>query len=72
MLYNVITQNGMTVGQSRTLEDARDLAEDADGVVKYTCPDCGAKVWSKAGLHIDCSDCACSFEEENDEKGEEK
>lgn len=34
MFYNVITQDGMTVGQSRTLEDARDLAEDVDGVVK--------------------------------------
>lgn len=34
MLYNVITQDGMTVGQPRTLEEARDLAEDVDGVVK--------------------------------------
>lgn len=41
--------------------------------VKYTCPDCGAKVWGKAGLRIACEDCCELFdEEENDEKGEEK
>lgn len=32
---------------------------------KYTCPDCGAKVWGKTGLNIECSDCACAFEEED-------
>lgn len=36
--------------------------------IKYTCPDCGAKVWGKAGLHIECTDCACSFEEEEHEE----
>lgn len=33
--------------------------------IKYTCPDCGAKVWGKSGLNIYCNDCECSFEEEN-------
>ena len=32
--------------------------------IKYTCPECKAKVWGKAGLNIYCSDCECSFEEE--------
>lgn len=36
--------------------------------VKYTCPDCQSKVWGKAGLHIECVDCACSFEEEEHEE----
>ena len=36
--------------------------------IKYTCPACGAKVWGKAGLHIECTDCACSFEEEEHEE----
>ena len=37
--------------------------------IKYTCPDCGAKVWGKSGLNIYCNDCECSFEEEeNDEE----
>lgn len=53
MLYNVITQEGMIVGQPRTLEDARDLAEDVNGTVKP--------------LETECSDCACSFEEEHEE-----
>ena len=39
--------------------------------VKYTCPDCGAKVWGKLGLHIECSNCACSFEEEEHENTDE-
>ena len=39
--------------------------------VKYTCPDCGAKVWGKSGLHIECSDCACPFEEEEEEENDE-
>lgn len=38
--------------------------------VKYTCPDCGSRVWGKAGLHIECIDCACSFEEEEHEEDE--
>lgn len=33
--------------------------------IKYTCLNCGAKVWGKAGLHIECTDCACPFEEES-------
>ena len=33
MTYNVITQEGMVVGSQKTLEDARDLAEDIDGVI---------------------------------------
>ena len=36
--------------------------------IKYTCSACGAKVWGKAGLHIECTDCACSFEEEEHEE----
>lgn len=41
--------------------------------VKYTCPDCHSKVWGKAGLHIECTDCACAFEEEErDEEGIEE
>lgn len=35
--------------------------------IKYTCPECGAKVWGKSGLHIECVDCACNFEEEETE-----
>ena len=38
---------------------------------KYTCPDCGAHVWGKSGLHIECSDCGRSFEEENEEDDDE-
>lgn len=34
--------------------------------IKYTCPDCGTKVWGKAGLHIACNDCACDFEEDEE------
>lgn len=37
--------------------------------IKYTCPNCKAKVWGKSGLNIYCNDCECSFEEEeNDEE----
>lgn len=32
--------------------------------IKYVCPDCEAKVWGKAGLHIACSDCGAYFVEE--------
>ena len=41
--------------------------------VKYTCPNCQSKVWGKAGLHIECTDCTCAFEEEeHDEEGTEE
>lgn len=36
--------------------------------IKYTCPDCQSRVWGKAGLNIECVDCACSFEEEEHEE----
>ena len=36
--------------------------------IKYVCPECQAKVWGKAGLNIYCSDCECSFEEEENEE----
>lgn len=60
-------------------EDGDDEAPKADNAdkpvkkynrnkIKYTCPDCGAKVWGKAGLNIECVDCACSFEEEEHEE----
>ena len=60
-------------------EDDTPKADNADkpikkynrNKVKYTCPDCGVKVWGKAGLHIECSDCACSFEEEEHEEDED-
>lgn len=62
-------------------EDGDDEAAKADNAdkpvkkykrnkTKYTCPDCGAKVWGKAGLNIECVDCACSFEEEEHEEEE--
>ena len=59
-------------------EDDTPKADNADkpikkynrNKVKYTCSDCGVKVWGKAGLHIECSDCACSFEEEEHEEDE--
>lgn len=60
-------------------EDSSPKADNADkpvkkynrNKVKYTCPDCGVKVWGKPGLHIECSDCACSFEEEEHEDTDE-
>ena len=53
-------------------EDDTPKADNADkpvikynrNKVKYTCPDCGVKVWGKPSLRIECIDCACSFEEE--------
>lgn len=53
-------------------EDGEPRADNADkpvkkynrNKVKYTCPDCGAKVWGKAGLGIECMNCASQFEEE--------
>ena len=33
MTYIVITQEGMVVGSQKTLENAKDLAEDIDGVI---------------------------------------
>ena len=53
-------------------EDGEPRADNADkpvkkynrNKVKYTCPDCGAKVWGKAGLGIECITCATQFEEE--------
>lgn len=61
-------------------EDDTPKADNADkpvkkynrNKIKYTCPDCGAKVWGKAGLHIECTDCACNFEEEETEETNEK
>ena len=31
--------------------------------VKYTCENCGVKVWGKSGLNIECADCGKSFTE---------
>ena len=60
-------------------EDDSPKADNADkpvkkynrNKVKYTCPDCGVRLWGKPGLHIECSDCACSFEEEGHEYTDE-
>jgi len=30
--------------------------------VKYVCGDCSATVWGKAGLHVECADCASTME----------
>ena len=38
--------------------------------IKYTCPECKAKVWGKSGLNIYCSDCECRFEEEDADEEE--
>lgn len=60
-------------------DDDEPKADNADKPVKkynrnktkYTCPDCGAHVWGKSGLHIECSDCGRLFEEENEEDDDE-
>lgn len=57
-------------------EDGEPRADNADkpvkkynrNKIKYICPECQAKVWGKAGLNIYCSDCECSFEEEENEE----
>ena len=38
--------------------------------IKYVCPDCQAKVWGKAGLHITCDDCNIAFEEEDKDEND--
>lgn len=60
-------------------EDGTPKADNADkpikkynrNKIKYTCPSCEAKVWGKAGLHLLCSDCNVSFEEEEAEEKDE-
>ena len=39
--------------------------------IKYVCPDCGSKVWGKAGLNIFCNDCSCDFKEEEHEENDD-
>lgn len=41
-------------------EDAKQKARRP----KYVCPECGASVWGKGGLRIECVDCQAGFEEE--------
>ena len=31
----------------------------------------GLERWGKSGLHIECGDCGCSFEEETEEDDDE-
>ena len=73
------TKVALGIEDSDDTEDGSPKADNADkpvkkynrNKVKYTCPDCGVKVWGKPGLHIECSDCACSFEEEEHEDTDE-
>jgi hypothetical protein len=79
--FNIVEYSQELVHETRVAlglgdeEDDEPRADNADkpvkkynrNKIKYTCPDCGVKVWGKSGLHIECSDCGCSFEEETEE-----
>lgn len=73
------TKVALGIEEGDDTEDNSPKADNADkpvkkynrNKIKYTCPDCGVKVWGKPGLHIECSDCACSFEEEEHEDTDE-
>ena len=83
ILGTSVTEYGVALGieddDGEDSEDDTPRADNADkpvkkynrNKVKYTCPDCQSKVWGKAGLHIECVDCACSFEEEEHEEDSE-
>lgn len=45
-----------------TKEKKKDLSK-----VKKTCPNCGAKVWGKAGYVVVCSDCEVPLQEEGED-----
>jgi DNA-directed RNA polymerase subunit RPC12/RpoP len=79
MLGRIIYKVALGIEDGDDTEDGSPKTDNADKTVKkynrnkvkYICPDCGAKVWGKPGLHIECSDCACSFEEEEHEDTDE-
>ena len=72
------TKVSLGIEEGEDTEDSSPKADNADkpvkkynrNKVKYTCSGCGVKVWGKPGLHIECSDCACSFEEEKHDTDE--
>ena len=81
--YSPITEHktkvALGIEDGNDEEDGGQRADNADkpvkkynrNKIKYTCPDCGVHLWGKAGLHIECSDCACPFEEEEHEEDDE-
>jgi transcription elongation factor Elf1 len=50
--------------------DEQARKKKAASKTRFTCPECGANAWGKAGLNLVCGDCDACMEVEEDEDGD--